>query len=79
MHASNYPKNIRVPLHQPIACCSYVEKLKVAKMFTPYHAILFGIILITSSISIFQIAKANDGLILNQRTSAKNKFNLDNH
>ena len=31
-------------------------------MFTPYHAIIFGILLITSSASIFQMSKGEKGL-----------------
>jgi len=31
-------------------------------MFTPYHAIMFGILLITGSASIFQMSEGEKGL-----------------
>ena len=43
-------------------------------MFTPYHAIMFGILLITGSASIFQMSEGENGLRKNQSKISKNCY-----
>ena len=47
------------------------------KMFTPYHAIMFGILLITGSASIFHMWEGENGLRKNQTKISKSKFDLN--
>ena len=48
-------------------------------MFTPYYAIMFGILLITASASVFQLSEGEDGLTKNQREISKPKFDLNSY
>ena len=48
-------------------------------MFTPYHAIMFGILLIISSTSIIQMSKGEKGLAKNQTKISKPKFDLNSY
>ena len=48
-------------------------------MFTPYHAIMFGILLITGSASILQMPEREDGLRKNQAKISKSKFDLNSY
>ena len=48
-------------------------------MFTPYHAIMFGILLITGSASIFQMSEGDNGLGKNQKKNSKSKFDLNSY
>ena len=49
------------------------------KMFTPYDAIMFGILLITGSASIFQMSEGDYGLEKNQKKISKSKFDLNSY
>jgi len=48
-------------------------------MFTPYHVIMFGILLITSFASILQMSEVKDGLRKNQAKISKSKFDLNSY
>ena len=48
-------------------------------MFTPYHAIMFGILLITGSASIFQMSKGEKGLTKNQTKISRPEFDLNSY
>ena len=48
-------------------------------MFTPYHAIMFGVLMITGSASIFQISKGEKGLTKNQTKISRPKFDLNRY
>jgi len=45
-------------------------------MFSPYHVIMFGILLITGFASILQMSEGESGLSKNQEKISKSKFNL---
>ena len=48
-------------------------------MFTPYHAIMFGILLITGSASIFKMSVDEKGLNKNQTKISRPKFDLNSY
>lgn len=48
-------------------------------MFSPYHVIMFGILLITGFASILQMAEGDNGLRKNQRKNSKSKFDLNSY
>jgi len=48
-------------------------------MFTPYHAIMFGILLITGTASIFQISEEGNGLRKKSKKISKSKFDLNSY
>ena len=52
---------------------------KQIKMFNPYHAIMFGILLITGSASIFQMSEGEKGLTKNQTKISRPKFDLNSY
>ena len=45
-------------------------------MFNPYHAIMFGILLVTVYASIFQMSEGEKKLTKNQKNISKPKFDL---
>ena len=47
-------------------------------MFTPYHAIIFGIILITASVSIIHMSEGENAK-KNQTNVSKSKFDLNSY
>ena len=49
------------------------------EMFTLYHAIMFGILLITGSASIFQMSEGEKGLTKSQTKISKPKFDLNSY
>ena len=67
-------------LHYNILCVVVVtlSKRKI-KMFTPYHVIMFGILLITGFASILQMSEGEDGLRKNQTKISKSKFDLNSY
>ena len=48
-------------------------------MFTPYHVIMFGILLITGFASILQMSEGENGLRKNQAKISKSKFDLNSY
>ena len=48
-------------------------------MFTPYHVIMFGILLITGFASILQMSKGEKGLTKNQTKISRPKFDLNSY
>ena len=48
-------------------------------MFTPYHVIMFAILLIIGSAIIFQLSEGKDGLVKKQRKQLKSKFDLNSY
>ncbi len=48
-------------------------------MFTPYHVIMFGILLTTGFASILQLSEGENGLRKNQTNISKSKFDLNSY
>jgi len=48
-------------------------------MFSPYHVIMFGILLITGFASILQMSKGENGLRKNQAKFSKSRFDLNSY
>ena len=48
-------------------------------MFSPFHAIMIGILLILGPASIIKTSEGDDGLVKNQSKSSKLKFDLNNY
>ena len=48
-------------------------------MFSPYHVIMFGILLITGFASILQMSEGEDVLRKNQTKVSKSKFDLNSY
>ena len=48
-------------------------------MFSPYHVIMFGILLITGFASILQMSEGENGLRKNQAKISKSKFDLNSY
>ena len=67
-------------LHYQILWVEVANLVKTQiKMFTPYHAIMFGILLITGSASIFQMSEGEKGLTKNQTKISRPKFDLNSY
>ena len=55
----NHPKKLRIALQQRLyKLFKFTESYKELFMLTPYHIILFAILLVVSSASIFQMSTA---------------------
>ena len=54
-------------------------KTQNLKMLTPYHAIMFGILLITGSASIFQMSEGEKGLTKTHTKISRPKFDLNSY
>jgi len=48
-------------------------------MFSPYHVIMFGILLTSCFASILQISEGENGLRKNQKKISKSKFDLNSY
>ena len=52
---------------------------RIIKIFTPYHVIMFGILLITGFASILQMSEGENGLRKIQAKISKSKFDLNSY
>ena len=67
-------------LHYSISCVvvAISSKSKIT-MFSPYHVIMFGILLMTGFASILQMSEGENGLRKNQAKISKSNFDLNSY